>query len=187
MPLNILGKSMPSPVWYRILYEVLGKVIIRVRQYILDIYREGRAFEASKRFSLAGNGGTAEMLFVNPEGSGVDAYIIDIEWTQGAEIDIDIYQDPEISSYGSEVPWITKKVGSQENPKCRVYTGGSYGSSSKKMELLGYGGSKNFASGGQAAIGAGIIVDEGHSLLIKLTNNGTSNVKASIRISWYEE
>ena len=72
---------MPSPIWYRILYEVLGKVIIRVRQYILDIYKESRAFEASKRFTLAANGGTGEILFVNPQGSGVDAYIIDIEWT----------------------------------------------------------------------------------------------------------
>lgn len=177
---------MPSPVWYRIIYEVFSKLVLRVRQYILDIYKEGRAFEASKRFSLAA-GGSAEMVLVNPQGSGVDAYIIDIEVTSTAEVDIDVYEDSAISSQGNEVPALSKKVGSSNTPKCKVYTGGTYTPGQQKMELLGYGGQRNFATGGQEAIGVGLIVPEGHNLHIVLTNPSTTDIRASLRIIWYEE
>ena len=36
---------------YGILKKAFAEIIVRVRQYILDIYKEGRAFDASERFA----------------------------------------------------------------------------------------------------------------------------------------
>lgn len=178
---------MPSPVWYRIIYEVFSKLVLRVRQYILDVYREGSAFDASKRFTLS-PGASADVVVVNPSGSGVDLYLIDIEVTTTGTVYIDLYQDSTISSNGSEVPVLSKRVGSSKTPKGKVYHSGSYTPGQQVMETLGWGGVKNFASGGQVAVGVGIIIDEGHNLHIRITNpSNTDTITVSVRIIWYEE
>ncbi len=171
---------------YGVLRDLFRDISVRVRQYILDVYEEGGAFDASKRFTVAA-GGTAEVLFENPAGSGVTAYIIDIEITTEATAFVDMYQDSTVSAYGTKIPVLSKRVGSNVTPKCGAYYGGTYTTGNKVLETLAYGGSKNFASGGQIAVGVGIIVPEGHNIHIVLTNPGTADLNASIRIIWYEE
>jgi len=170
----------------RSILQCLQQVNYRVRQYILDIYRDGLAYEASKRFSIAAGGG-AEILVANPEGSGVDMYVMDIEVTASGMCFIDMYKDSTYEDIGAEIPAHSKKIGCDSAPKCKVYSGGSYTPGTKIHETLCYGGEKAFATGGQVSVGVGLIVAEGHRLHIALSNPAAEDIYASFRIIWYEE
>ena len=162
------------------------KFVYRVRQYVLDKYKEGEAFETSEIFTIP-SGSSVSILLDNPNGSKVDMVIIDIEITPTQTAHVYMYADPIVQTLGNELKAHTKKIGLNKAPSCKVYKDGTYTSGELIHKSIAYGGVKNFATGGQVMVGAGFIIMENHRVQVEVKNNQQSDLELSIRPIWYEE
>jgi len=162
-----------------------GTVVI-VPKVFYDV-NLGRAFSASKRFESLANDASKEILFINPSESGIKVYIIAVEISGFANAYIDIYDDVNVTSNGTEIATRNLNLGSSATPKAEVYYDGSYTPADKIHETILPGGIKTFAVGALAEIGETVKIPAGHNLMARITNKGGTTSDFSIRFLWIEK
>jgi len=145
-------------------------------------------YSASYRTDLS-SGSSLDVLFNNPEGSGVEAYIITVECGGFVQGLIDIFEDVTIVSNGTPVYIRSLNFAADNSPNCVVEANGTYDTSGarKVHETVLPGGVKIMAVGSIAEVGESVIIPEGRNLLIRITNNSNSSSTYSIRFLWWEK
>ena len=149
--------------------------------------REGKAFEASRRFTSIADGDKVDVLFENPSGSGVEVTFFVVEVNGGAELWPDVLRNVSKDAAGSPMDVMNPNMGSDRQPKCRVESNGTYSGGTKVHETVSFGGQKQFAVGSLAEIGGSAIIPQGNNVLARIWNMSGSPVNLSVRVIWVEE
>ena len=184
--LNTIGRFMEESLRTGVDDYISGVTIVQpIFQNYID---KSIGYSASIRENLS-NGDSLDVMFYNPEGSGVVAYIISVEAVGLAQGLIDIYQNATITSNGTELYLRSLKLTDTNPPNCKVEYNGTYDTSGAALVLQTVlpGGTRRRAIGSLAEVGETVIIGEGESILVRLTNNSGANNYYSIRIVWWEK
>lgn len=154
------------------------------------------AFVGSKVFSIAA-GGSVEILFANPSGSGktLKVRLLATQGTADGQVIIAVgsygttgTEDIVKSADGTDIPILNKKVGGTNASIAEFQYGGTYTvNTTDKTEALIPGGTGVHATGGSSTIGLAGEILEGYGLLVKINNISGADAYYSIRIEWWEE
>ena len=144
---------------------------------------EGKAFTASKRFSLD-SGQTVQVVFNNKSDKKVKVVSVEIN-TEG-NVDIDVYDNVSIDASGNKWTIRNLNLDSDYMTAVEIEDGGTYSGGEPVHETIGYGGAKNFAVGSQSEVGEQVIVPPNKNIMIAITNSTTQAFKVSVRFLFYE-
>ena len=94
-----------------------------------------------------------------------------------------------MTSSGTELTPINLNQESTNASEANVEYGGTYDISGAQLvhSTVAPGGTKKEAVGGLAEVGETVVMPQGYSLLVRLTNKSASATDMSIRVIWWEE
>jgi len=168
------------------LLQFMDKTVIMNPRFFYKIW-QGYGFAACKRFESVASGSSIEMLFLNPAGSGRDAYVALVEIIGLAQLYADIYINNEIASSGTEISCMNLNTNSIVEPAAKIYYGGTYTLGKLIYNVVVPGGSHIRAVGGATDIGESVIIGEGKNFILKVTNASASATDFSARVLWWED
>lgn len=164
-------------------YELYTPVMPHFRSKVL----KGVAFIVSHRFEGVAGGGTAELYFENPEGSGKTLHLIVVEVDATGQGYIDIYRDNTVSASGTSLTPVNLNHTKSTTSVVKAEYGGTYTPNELIRNIVHPGGYGVRAVGNMSELGEEIIMPEGDNILVVFTNSTASDEDVSIEILWWEE
>jgi len=161
--------------------------------------KNDQAFVGAEVFTIP-NGGSVDVLFANPAGSGktlkVRRLYVNGEANGLSEVYIGTYgtsgtEDIVKTADGTVIPILNKKNGGT-NTSVAVFQYDTSGTkytvnTSNRTRNLIPGGSGNFATGGEATVGLAGEILEGYAMIIRVLNTSSTDANYGVRIEWWEE
>lgn len=145
----------------------------------------GYAFHFIERFENIANNGTATVYFKNPENSGHLVYLVGIEISTLAQLYINAYRFPTITSPGTNLLKLNLRFDAPRESiviaqKNVTFTG------TPTARMVVPGGQKQSALGALSALGEGLILQPNTHLLIEFVNTSGATTSFSVRYLWFE-
>jgi len=148
----------------------------------------GHAYMIGHRFESVDAGDSAEILFEVPENTNRDIYIIDISIATLSECYLDIFIDSTVVSSGTKLTPFNLNTNYESDTTVNIEYGGTYSDGQLIYSSVIPGGFRVNALGYVVTAGAGIILNGGKKLHIKITNiSTTASTDVSVNLLWIEE
>jgi len=148
---------------------------------------EGYGFSISHRFTGVASGGSVDLFFENPAGSGRTVYVVAVEVASLAQAWVDVYRDNKVASSGTKLTPLNLNLGKPISSVVNAEHGGTYTLGALAHSTVCPGGSLVRAVGYVVEVGETVIIPEGYNILVRATNQSASSTDLSIRIIWWEE
>lgn len=152
-----------------------------------DRIEEGRAFSSSKRIDGLASGSIVQFVFVNPQNSGKDVYIVAIEVVATGQGAIDIYRDVTITNIGNTVPIMNLNFGSNVSSVCQIGYNGTYSGGELAHQTVAPGGIKINAIGSLSEVGEKVKIPPGRNFMLQFENRAQTSIDMSLRFLWWED